>query len=594
MHRSGVKKGKPREAARTHVTSGIQVMSKVSQPMTVLARAKVKPLNYKLDMEEHHTGTNTGGSGLLMQSLNTNSNQLSGMQSTDQPAPNPPVAQVAPIPRVGCLPPPPDIQYETVPHGAPIVDVNGTPMIDAATGQPLIAAPVAPQAQVFQAPVHITGADGGLYQVQPATPIQIIGGGQGLQVAPGGGTALQITPQGAIAVAPHVGAMQAINIAPGPLQQIHIMQNTMVPSPTIRHGLQQNYDNASPNRRKNKHDISPEIASKSLSALKDRKDEIIMELGNIVGTQAAHTISEMAQQHATANHKLRVDLDPPDMAAANRRGSGQDGMQGTYGMWTTKPLVTINNLREGISRNVNSCQRHPEDDELKPLPDGICVSRFGPISRKPIFTKTACAEPCAVVAHLGPSTNPTPSLNHPLPATSPVPGGVQMFEPDVIYNMETQPNPSDYMIVEGMDSIAMNHLVNPPCMPQSPMPNPRDQLTNLSSQNLNLYAQSARMKKELIDLQVKISSLNIVAENSSLALDRDRLAMELRMIEQGIRERHHEISENQIHPASNRLGSDYVRQGMGKNEEEQQSNMRGYEDQFNKPSQGNVTEYNYW
>ena len=31
------------------------------------------------------------------------------------------------------------------------------------------------------------------------------------------------------------------------------------------------------------HEISPDLASKSLSALKDRKEEIITELGDIVG-----------------------------------------------------------------------------------------------------------------------------------------------------------------------------------------------------------------------------------------------------------------------------------------------------------------------
>ena len=62
-----------------------------------------------------------------------------------------------------------------------------------------------------------------------------------------------------------------------------------------------------------KHDLSPEIASKSLSALKvklrplcmmaislnplqDRKEEILSELGNIVGSSAANAIGDMASQ----------------------------------------------------------------------------------------------------------------------------------------------------------------------------------------------------------------------------------------------------------------------------------------------------------
>jgi hypothetical protein len=456
-------------------------------------------------------------------------------------------------------------------------------MIDAATGQPLIAAPAQPQ--MYQM------ADGGIYQVQQATPIQLIGGGQTLQVG-GAGTALQITPQGAITLAPHVGQMHSINITPNAL---HIMQNAMVPGPSLRQNIQQQQftEQSSPMRRKSKHDLSPEINSKSLSALKDRKDEIIMELGSIVGQQAAHTISEMALQHATTNYKL--NLDPPDVPTPSRRPSGQDNAlngpaSSTYGMWTTKPLVTMNNIREEM-RNSEPISQTIEEDDVKPLPDGICVSRFGPISRA--RTGSEGTEPCSIMAQLGPATNPTPMMHRPLPAASPVPNGPQLMFGREQYNID------DYMIVEGMDSVAMNHLVNPPCMPQSPMPNPRDQLTNLSSQNLNLYAQSARMKKELTDLQAKISSLNIVAENSNTAKERDRLAMELRMIEQGIKERHQEISANLIHPPSSMpvvpdYGS-YTVQGLDNNEESQHG-MRGYEDQFKKSSQEHIVDqtYNYW
>merc|ERR1719188_468300 len=64
-----------------------------------------------------------------------------------------PVAQVAPIPRVI----PREIPVETF-QVTPLVDQNGVPMIDAATGQQLVAAPmVAAQTQLFQ-PVQIAGA----------------------------------------------------------------------------------------------------------------------------------------------------------------------------------------------------------------------------------------------------------------------------------------------------------------------------------------------------------------------------------------------------------------------------------------------------
>ena len=51
----------------------------------------------------------------------------------------------------------------------PLVDMHGAPMLDAATGHPLVAAPVQPQqVQLMQ------GADGGLYTVQPGTQMQIM------------------------------------------------------------------------------------------------------------------------------------------------------------------------------------------------------------------------------------------------------------------------------------------------------------------------------------------------------------------------------------------------------------------------------------
>lgn len=574
MHRNGVKKGKQRDHGRLSVD--MPPAGKVTYPVAGLTKQKMKPLNFKSEADDFKQGSKQVGQGMVVQ--NVHPTTMMGMHRSDQPTPTPPVAQVAPIPRVGSVLPPHEIQYEHLQHGTAIVDVNGTPMIDAATGQPLIAAPA--QTQMYQM------ADGGIYQVQQATPIQLIGGGQTLQVG-GAGTALQITPQGAITLAPHVGQMHSINITPNAL---HIMQNAMVPGPSLRQNLQQQQFVDQSSRRKSKHDQSPEINSKSLSALKDRKDEIIMELGSIVGQQAAHTISEMALQHATTNYKL--NLEPPDVPS--RRPSGQDNTpeSSTYGMWTTKPLVTMNNIREEM-RTVAPSQTNQtnEEDDVKPLPDGICVSRFGPISRA--RTGTEGTEPCSLMAQLGPATNPTPMMHRPLPAASPVPNNQQLLFGREQYNLE------DYMIVEGMDSVAMNHLVNPPCMPQSPMPNPRDQLTNLSSQNLNLYAQSARMKKELSDLQAKISSLNIVAENSNTAKERDRLAMELRMIEQGIKERHQEISANSIHPASSipvvpDYGS-YTVQGLDNNEEPQHP-MRGYEDQFKKSSQEHINDqtYNYW
>ena len=68
----------------------------------------------------------------------------------------------------------------THPNPAIPVDMHGAPMLDAATGHPLVAAPVQQQ-QVPSQPVvkqsqvqYLAGADMGLYTVQPGAPLQLM------------------------------------------------------------------------------------------------------------------------------------------------------------------------------------------------------------------------------------------------------------------------------------------------------------------------------------------------------------------------------------------------------------------------------------
>merc|ERR1719320_655973 len=281
-------------------------------------------------------------------------------------------------------------------------------------------------------------------------------------------------------------------------------------------------------------------ASKSLSALKDRKEEILSELGNIVGTSNAQAIGDLASEQAASNERFGFDLETPDIKSRRNSlqapGQNQNQQQiqeppatsGTYGMWTSKPLVTMSSLYEPQQKQQQ--QNHVEDVEA--LPDGICVSRFGPISRQPNLRNiqnhgprgTNNTEPRAVTAHLGQHTRPTSSVRQPLPATSPVPEGLMVMQDhQAVFDYDP-----DYYIQEGMDSVSMSHLINPPMMPISPLPNPRDQTQRLNSQNLSMYAESARIQKELHDLQRRISCLNVAENSNQLAMKRDRLAIELR------------------------------------------------------------------
>ena len=150
-----------------------------------------------------------------------------------------------------------------------------------------------------------------------------------------------------------------------------------------------------------KHDLSPEIASKSLSALRDRKEEILVELGDIVGERGAVMIGDLARQQAVVEEAaILVDTEDP----GSRRNSLQQqqlsprqqqqqqcaadpadpqqlpascSSSTVFSMWTSKPLVTINTL---YSDPGGQDTRDPEPG-LEDLPDGICVSKFGPISR---------------------------------------------------------------------------------------------------------------------------------------------------------------------------------------------------------------------
>jgi len=82
-----------------------------------------------------------------------------------------------------------------------------------------------------------------------------------------------------------------------------------------------------------------------------------------------------------------------------------------------------------------------------------------------------------------------------------------------------------------------------------------------NSQSLTMAAESARIQKELSDLQRRISCLSVAENSNQMAMKRDRLAIELRMIESGIRDRHHEICQNQTYPHSDtrdEVSTDYT------------------------------------
>merc|ERR1719447_2408425 len=218
-----------------------------------------------------------------------------------------------------------------------------------------------------------------------------------------------------------------IEVAPPPSQPLQ--QQQPPPPPPSSSSAEGGGGVNNGGRREVKHELSPEIASKSLSALKDRKEEILSELGDIVGSTAANAIGDLASQQAATREKYGIEVDdgddnqnrrpsfsePPPSAQQQQQQQQHADSQpagGTYGIWTSKPLVTMNML------TAMAGSRHAVQNsavEVEPLPDGICVSRFGPISRKPVQMKNY-TEPTAVTAGFGLHTRSTSTIRQPLPA----------------------------------------------------------------------------------------------------------------------------------------------------------------------------------
>lgn len=552
VHRSGAKKAKAKEGWAPRDAGGgareereHKVEEAIKREMESQAREVLKP---RL-MRAPSNPENPASSGLPPPSRDPK--LLAAMGP-------PPVAQVAPIPRVmqvhhHAMEP---IQH---PQLTPIMNMHGAQMLDAATGHPLVAAPV--QQQPVQ---YLAGGDGGLYTVQPGAQLQIMTQMPAMMAHPPSQQQLLVV-QPQAPPPPRQGPPQAIQIEVAP--PLHPAMSQPTPSSSTAEEEGQ----GGSGRREVKHDLTPEIASKSLSALKDRKEEILSELGDIVGSSAANAIGDLASQQADTREKFGMEnVDGAPEAMDSRRPSVSEPSPaqeephhtaGTYGIWTSKPLVTMNML------TAMAGSRHAVQNtavEVEPLPEGICVSRFGPISRKPGSQMKGYTEPTAVTAGFGLHTRSTSTIRQPLPATSPVEGMMMVQDQQSILQFpETaavfEYDPGFYTefvhsnIQEGMESVSMSHLVHPPFTPISPLPDPRDQTASSvrhNSQSLTMAAESARIQKELADLQRRISCLSVAENSNQMAMKRDRLAVELRMIESGIRDRHHEICQNQTYPHS--------------------------------------------
>ena len=120
--------------------------------------------------------------------------------------------------------------------------------------------------------------------------------------------------------------------------------------------------------------------------------------------QRQHKPGPQQQQH----HQQQFQHPPQQQQQQNQDEAGAS----PFSIWTSKPLVTISSLKDArleAEPGTGNRNARPEDENrfegegVEELPEGICVSRFGPISRSKETTamRRQGSEPRAVTANIG-------------------------------------------------------------------------------------------------------------------------------------------------------------------------------------------------
>ncbi|XP_067001149.1 roquin-1 [Anabrus simplex] len=283
------------------------------------------------------------------------------------------------------------------------------------------------------------------------------------------------------------------------------------------------------------------VASKSLAALHQRKQEIISQLEKVVGKSAASAISSSACSQA------RVTTSFPN--------TEKDVCTSTYSIWTSGGIL---HTGRGSGSQVShiTTAGHPTtlyrsdsilaDDEFIPF-DPPIVSKYGPISR---MSKTILrpSNSVQVSASFGDGTISTPVVRRPVPAASPVASWY--------YN-----NAQGYPTALPSSALAgSHHIVAPPSaglgdgyitighgILDPPQLFVQNRTADRSSDEF--YVESHRVRQQLRSLQKKINDLKLASQGAALS-EGEKLTQELQLIEQGICEKEKELRLNQLVSAS--------------------------------------------
>ena len=128
--------------------------------------------------------------------------------------------------------------------------------------------------------------------------------------------------------------------------------------------------------------FSQKVATKSLSALKTRKEEIIDSLQNMVGEEETKKISERTVERASTLQKNSLHQPEPPTISND-----------SYCMWTSRVFTPVFSDASAvqtpkidgeivIAQRANQESEWRSNDDVIPFGDSPQISRFGPISRR--------------------------------------------------------------------------------------------------------------------------------------------------------------------------------------------------------------------
>ena len=448
-----------------------------------------------------------------------------------------------------------------------------------------------------------------------------------------------VRPVPSAQIAPNPAAIIDINRQPLPMQQLPdvskaggvggfgtpaVQVTTALPvgfsyMPIMEDHLQElNRNIPDPAGSTSRNNVPSSLATKSLSALRDRKEQIKGTLEDIVGRDETERLSDLYQERALGGKSAGA----LSMAIGVSSPPGTESLTSCYSIWTARSVCSLASTVPTLNASVNRKSEErvastlgghlvqhgggggEEDDEV-PFSDTPQVSRFGPISRRGVSIMRP-SKPSQTVASMGDEPIPTAVVRHskqqakqlspPQPAvllqngggrTTLHPVAVGSFgEIGYIAVQEPTPhaaNPCTQMIPTDQMQTVLPQIqtMNPGNTHQAAVL--QHQPVTVAQRPANVEASSvtaeyARMKHELGVLQRQISDLNAQQQQHQYQMMQQQelllasqaqqrrtpeaqlqndLTSELQLIEKTIRDREMELQMNQCMTSDFPRGLDY-------------------------------------